>query len=64
MFSWWLSGSKIHHEREVYNVMDLLGDLGGVVEVLMIIFGFFLFPISEFSFITSVTQKLFYARTT
>lgn len=44
--------------------MDLLGDLGGVVEVLTILFGIFLFPISEFSFILEASQKLFYARST
>jgi len=43
--------------------MDFLGDLGGVTEVLMIMLGSFLYPISEFSFILAATKKLFYART-
>lgn len=36
--------------REIYNVFDLLGDLGGVTEVIMLCFGFFLYSISEHSF--------------
>ena len=36
--------------RQIYNVFDLLGDLGGVTEVIMLCFGFFLYSISEHSF--------------
>ena len=43
--------------------MDLIGDLGGVLEVIIFIFGIFLFPASEFSFITKALQKLYLART-
>jgi hypothetical protein len=35
------------HKRKVYGFLDLLGDLGGVTEIVMIVFGFFLFSISE-----------------
>jgi hypothetical protein len=44
-------------------VFDLLGDLGGITEVIMIIFGTFLFSISEHSFYLTASQKLFYAKT-
>jgi hypothetical protein len=37
--------------------------LGGIVEVIMIIFGFFLFPISEHSFYLKAARMLYYART-
>ena len=45
-------------------MLDLLGDLGGVVEVLIFVFGIFIFPISEHGFILAALNKLFIARTT
>ena len=43
--------------------MDLLGDLGGVTEVIMIIFGFILYPISEHSYTLKAIKRLYLART-
>ena len=43
--------------------MDILGDLGGVIEILMIVLGTFLYPISEHSFILKALSKLYMART-
>ena len=53
----------VKHQRRIYGYLDLLGDLGGVTEVIMIVFGIFLFPISKHSFIIKATKKLFMART-
>ena len=44
-------------------MFDLLGDLGGVTEVIMICFGFMLYPISEHSFYLKAFKKLFIAKT-
>lgn len=44
-------------------MFDLLGDLGGVTEVIMICFGFMLYPISEHSFYLKAFKKLFLAKT-
>lgn len=44
-------------------MFDLLGDLGGVTEVIMIIFGFWIYPISEHSFYLKAFKKLFIAKT-
>ena len=49
--------------RTIYNLFDLLGDLGGVTEIIMIVFGAFLFPISEHSFTMDAMKKFFLART-
>jgi len=38
------------HERMIYGFLDLLGTLGGVVEIITLFFGIFLNPISEFAF--------------
>ena len=49
--------------RNTYDFLDLLGDIGGVTEVAMLAFGFFMFPISEHSFILLAAKRLFLART-
>jgi len=54
---------EVKHTRKVYGWIDLLGDLGGVTEVIMIVFGFFLFPISEHSFFLKAIKKLYLVRT-
>ena len=54
---------RINHTRESYDITDLIGDLGGVLEVLISFIGLFLFPISEHSYGLKVLEKLFLART-
>ena len=41
----------------------MLGDLGGVTEVIMLCLGIFLFPISESSYNMMSTKRMFLART-
>ena len=41
----------------------MLGRLGGITNVMMILFGAFLFPIAEHSFILKASKKLWIART-
>ena len=43
--------------------MDLMGDIGGVMEVLIFIFGFALFPMTEYSFYLSAIQEIFKVKT-
>ena len=59
----WRQSESIKHVRVVYDLLMVLGDLGGVTEVIMICFGFFLYPISEHSFYLQAIKKLFLART-
>lgn len=49
--------------REVYDILGVLGDLGGIFEVTMIVFGFFMFPISEHSFNLTAARLLYFGRT-
>jgi hypothetical protein len=51
------------NSRRVFGWFDLLGKLGGITNVMMLLFGFFLFPISEHSYVLKVAKKLFIART-
>jgi hypothetical protein len=53
----------VEHSREIYNILDLVGDLGGVLEVLLTLFGIFMFRISERSFVLKALEKLFLAHT-
>lgn len=32
------------HKRQVYSIFDLMGDMGGVLDALITIFGLFIFP--------------------
>ena len=58
-----LEPSTASFEREAYNSLALLGDLGGVLEVIMLFIGFFVRPLSAHSFIQESARKLFFART-
>ena len=50
--------------RAIYNLLDLFGDLGGVLEIFFAIFAVFIEPISEHSYVLTAISRLFYARTT
>ena len=50
--------------REVYNAVDVIGNLGGVIEMIFVSVGILISPISKHSFITNAIKKLFLANTT
>ena len=58
-----LKGSVISHNRVVFNFFDLIGELGGVIEVFILFFGFFIFPVARHLFVLKAIKLLFYART-
>ena len=58
-----MDNQGINHQRKIYNLLDLLGDLGGVTEVIMICFGIFIYPISEHSFVIKALKKVYMAKT-
>ena len=45
-------------------MLDLLGELGGVLEVVIVIFSFIFYPISEQSFILKFAKTFYKGRTT
>ena len=51
--------AQLEHQRTVYNFVSFIGDLGGVLELLLFIFGILLFPWNEHSFFVKVLNKLF-----
>ena len=58
-----LSSNARVNQREIYNMLDLFGDLGGISSVIFPIIGVFLYRISEHSFNMKVIENLFTART-
>ena len=50
-------------KRRKYGVLDLMSDIGGVLEITIISIGFIFLPISEHSFIVMAASKLFFGRT-
>ena len=59
---YWLQTQSVDHTRKVYNILDLLSDLGGVLEIISLLFGFLILPISEFSFILKAAKRLYMVR--
>jgi hypothetical protein len=47
----------------VYGLLDLLGDLGGVLEFIVVLVGLLIIPFSSYSFNLKAFQKLFLANT-
>lgn len=58
-----LANSGLVHRRRVYSIFDLMGDLGGVIEILLIVFNIMFLPMAEHSFNLKAIKKLFLART-
>ena len=53
----------VFHERKCFDIMMVLGSLGGIGNIMIIVFGFLLFPISEHSFLMKAFKKFYFART-
>ena len=52
------------YERDVYSMLDFLGDLGGVSGIFITMFGLICFPYAEYAYNLKMTKNLFKARTT
>lgn len=58
-----MTPAQTSHNRKVYDINQLLGDLGGITGVLTLILGFFIQPISEASFIMKSAKRMFLVKT-
>jgi len=52
----------ISHKRSTYDLVGLLGDMGGIQGILISILGILALPISAHSFNIKAARKLFMAR--
>jgi hypothetical protein len=60
---YWIDPQVLKHERHIDNIVNMLEQLGGFLEILMVTFALFLVPISEFSFTLSAIGKILLIRT-
>ena len=58
-FIYGFSGEVIEHERSIYTLMDLIGDLGGVNDLIVLFVSIFMGSISQISFLTKIMGKLY-----
>ena len=57
------SNKRLVHEREAYTILDFIGDIGGVFEIIHVTIGLLVFPISQYLFNIKAISKLYYAKT-
>ena len=50
------------HTSQAYGVLDLISDLGGVIDLFIFLIGLFLYPVAEHSFNVKAINKLFSAQ--
>jgi hypothetical protein len=62
--AFWIYNQGNLIERSVYNFLDMQGDLGGIIEIVEVGVGFFVFQLSEFAFNMDMIKYFFKARTT
>jgi hypothetical protein len=58
-----LDQEQLIHKRTTYNLLDLMSDLGGVMELFLLIVGYFIAPVSEHSFIMKAIRMVYMAKT-
>ena len=63
-FIYTFSGEVIEHERSIYTFMDLIGDLGGVNDLIVLFVSIFMGSISQISFFTKIMGKLYLVKST
>ena len=66
MYSFILSGDtvEVKHIRSDYNIIDLLGDLGGLQYMVASLIGIFFLALSEFNIFIEMFDKLFHLKDT
>ena len=60
---YFLMNHQVDHVRSAYDIVTLLGDIGGVIEIVMVVSALILSPYSEFIYLTKALKKLYLART-
>lgn len=58
-----LDNVKFAHYAVMFTPFEMLGGIAGVFELLIMLIGLFLYPLSEHNFYWSVAKRMFLART-
>jgi hypothetical protein len=61
MFSYGVYEKQIDHSRKIYGLFDLFGDIGGLMEVILIFASNLVSSFSEHQFFLKALQKLYLA---
>ena len=49
----------MNHSREVYTLIDLFGNYGGIVEVIVLLLSLFVSPVADFSLFVVLMEKFY-----
>ena len=58
----YLIQEEVIHKRSIYDMVGLLGDMGGIQGILISLLGLLVSPIATHSFYIKASRKLFMAR--
>ena len=59
-----LDNTKTLHSRKIYNYINLIGDLGGVFELIKAALSFFILPFATHNFILKAIEVLYLSKST
>jgi len=57
-----LDSVEIHHEKTVYGILDLIGDLGGVADIFFFGIGLIILPFSSYGYYLKTLGLLYFAK--
>ena len=62
-FAFSLHDQEVYHERQVFTIVDLLGNIGGILDIFLIITKFLISPYASLSFMNTFISKLYKLKT-
>ena len=62
MFAIQGSNIALNHSRKVYTIIELFGDVGGVLEIFVLLFIFFVQPLTDFAFSVNFIETFYKQR--
>ena len=62
-FMYSLNNQEVYHERQVFTVTDLLGNIGGILDILLLIAKLLISPYASLSFMNTFISKLYTIKT-
>ena len=58
-----LSSDRVKHSRKIYGLLDLFGDVGGLLDFLTLFIAIISGPWAEFKFLTKAIEKMYFVKT-
>ena len=62
-FEYGIANTYVKHKREAYSLLDFIGDIGGVLDVIIMFIALVFAPFSEHSFIVNAVTSLYRFKT-